>query len=177
MESTELYWYSATTFGMRALMNWSTLWTLPRRCRYFTHSLFRPIHTSSLANHLMTAPEMQRKTSKSNSSTEFTIFFRWITMNFLERSDSSASMRTGQTFMAIIEKPNSLRRNTIGGGRPIQYSTIFASLNYMKVSCDKFTNWKFENDSKCRHWIFWYFLPIFVLLKLACLVTMFAILK
>ena len=153
MESTELYWYSATTFGMRALMNWSTLWTLPRRCRYFTHSLFRPIHTSSLANHLMTAPEMQRKTSKSNSSTEFTIFFLWITMNFLERSDSSASMRTGQTFMAIIEKPNSLRRNTIGGGRPIQYSTIFASLNYMKVN-DKFTNWKFENDSKCRHWIF-----------------------
>ena len=137
---------------MRALMNWSTLWTLPRRCRYFTHSLFRPIHTSSLANHLMTAPEMQRKTSKSNYTTEFTIFFLWITMNFLERSDSSASMRTGQTFMAIIEKPNSLRRNTIGGGRPIQYSTIFASLNYMKVSCDKFTKKKFENRKVKGMW-------------------------
>ena len=116
-------------------MNWSTLWTLPRRCRYFTHSLFRPIHTSSQANHLMTAHEMQRKTSKSKLYCyEFTIF---LSLNFLERSDSSASMRTGQTFMAIIEKPNSLRRNTIGGGRPIQYSTIFVSLNYMRVS-DKY---------------------------------------
>ena len=46
-------------------MNWSTPWTLPRQCRYFTHSPFRPIHTSSQASHLMTAPEMPRKTSKS----------------------------------------------------------------------------------------------------------------
>ena len=33
----------------------------------------------------------------------------------------------------------------------------------------------FENHPKCRIWIFdfWYFLPIFVLLKLTCLVTLF----
>ena len=47
---------------------------------------------------------------------------------------------------------------------------LLVSCNYIKV---------FENHLKCRIFVFqfWHFLPIFVLLKLTCLVTLFHILK
>ena len=47
-----------------------------------------------------------------------------------------------------------------------------------KKKCQIYTYWQFtlfENYSKCRIWIFefWHFPPIFVLLKVTCLVTLF----
>ena len=45
----------------------------------------------------------------------------------------------------------------------------------LKKNHDLLKNTLFENYSKCRIWIFefWHFPPIFVLLKLICLVTLF----
>ena len=47
--------------------------------------------------------------------------------------------------------------------------------NELNVCAQLSTHTLFENYSKCRIWIFefWHFSPIFVLLKLTCLVTLF----
>ena len=132
VESIKHYSSLVMTFGTMVLTTWSILWTLPRPCRYFTHSPFRPILMSSQASPLMTALETPRKTSKEFYSHRNLPQFQICI--FVERSDSSASMPIGLIFMDITEKLNSLRQNTIGGGKLIPFSTTCALLKATRVS-------------------------------------------
>ena len=161
-----LFLLSLRCLSLRCLsLRWLSLWLLSRRCL----SLPYEIHQSS------------EKQKQSWIWSEFPYLVHWPfeSSKIPDYSHGRVKMRT---------TPTTLRCACSLFASPVNVCELLAHicLYIAKVQRDLSNQWKVhcpvssdftlcENHPKCLIWIFafWHFPPIFVLLKLTCLVTLF----